>query len=228
MSEELDRLEIEKRRLECDKLRAEIAEVSVVWWQRPGYLGSVGPIVIAIVGFLSVWSTGFFDTQRATLKSEVAGLKTEEAALKARAAELNRANAEMQGRIDDAYIKLRVVTNDAQYALGHLRGLGPRISPDGRKRVEVSLNGMSPDTSKLIRDLLDRDQLAEHIVPITEKELKRLRASLQDVPASKWAVDLEPQIGQVPSLRAPDGRVYNPADRKFYANQDDLAASVRR
>src|SRR5688572_29027034 len=138
MSEELDRLEIEKRRLECDKLRAEIAEVSVVWWQRPGYLGSVGPIVIAVVGFLSVWSTGFFDTQRATLKSEVAGLKTEEAALKARAAELNRANAEIQRRIDDAYIKLKVVTNDARYALGHLRGLGPRISPDGRKRVEVS------------------------------------------------------------------------------------------
>ena len=110
MAEELERLEIEKVRLECDKLRAEIAEASVAWWRRPGYLASLVPILIAVVGFLSVWSTGFFDTQRATLKSEVEGLKTQEIALQNRAKELASANAEVQQRIDDAYLTLKLAS----------------------------------------------------------------------------------------------------------------------
>jgi hypothetical protein len=221
-SSALELLEIEKRRLECDKLRAEIAEVSVAWWQRPGYIGGIAPILIAVVGFLSVWSTGFFDTQRATLRSEVENLKVQETALQERAGELARANAEIQQRIDDAYIRLKLASSDARYALSHLQGLGLHISDGDRKRVEASLTDVPPGVSALVRDLLDRDQLAGEIVPITEEELKGLASSLDAIPASTWATELEPTIGRVPALRAPDGRIYNPADRKFYEKEEDL------
>ena len=220
----LDLLEIEKRRLECDKLRAEIAEVSVAWWQRPGYIGGIAPILIAVVGFLSVWSTGFFDTQRATLKSEVETLKVQETALQNRTEELSRANAEIQQRIDDAYITLKLASSEARYALGHLQGLGPRISDGDRTLVEASLTDVPPGVSALVRELLDRDQLAGTIVPITEQELKGLATSLDAIPASTWATELEPEIGPVPALRAPDGRFYSPVDRKFYDSEKDLPA----
>jgi hypothetical protein len=187
MGNELERLEIEKVRLECDKLRAEIAEASVAWWRQPGYLASIVPILIAVVGFLSVWSTGFFDTQRATLKSEIEGLKTQEIALQNRATELASANAEVQQRIDEAYLRLKLSHADASYALSHLRGIP------------------------------QKDELVATIVTITEQELKKLDTSLGAIPASTWAAELTPFEPDLQALRAPDGRIYNLADRKFYA-----------
>lgn len=218
MAENLDLLELEKRRVEIDKLRAEIAEVSLAWWKRPGYLGSLGPILIAVVGFLSVWATGFFDTQRATLKSEVENLQN-------RAAELGRANAEVQQRIDDAYITLKLANADARYALGHL-GSRPPMSDADREAIEAAVKGAPSGVSKLARDLVAKDKLADTIVLITEQELVKVEKSLEAIPASKWAAELKP-LGpsvRIPALLAPDGRIYNPADRKFYASEADLPA----
>ena len=219
----LDLLEVEKRRLECDKLRAEIAEVSVAWWKRPGYIGGFAPILIAVVGFLSVWSTGFFDAQRATLKSEVESLQLQEVSLQNRARELAQANAEIQQRIDDAYVTLKVATGEARYALGHLQGSGARISNPERQRIEDALGSLPSGVSKSIREVLGRDQLAATIVAITDEELKQLRTSLHAIPASEWAVALEP-LGAFPGLRAPDGRFYSPVDRKYHDKEEDLPA----
>ncbi len=74
---ELESLDIERRRLEVEKLRAEIEQVRLAWWKRPGYLGGLVPIVIAIVGFSSAWISGYFDTQRQNLKNEISGLEVE-------------------------------------------------------------------------------------------------------------------------------------------------------
>ncbi len=182
MAENLELLELEKRRLECDKLRAEIADVSLSWWKRPVYLGSLGPVLIAVVGFLSVWSTGFFDAKRAELRSEIDGLQN-------RATELARANAEVQQRIDEAYLRLKLASASASYALGHLKGI--------------------PQTNELVAT----------IVPITEQELKKLTSSLEAIPASPWATELQPFFPDVQALRAPDGRIYNLEDRKYYASE---------
>lgn len=186
MAESLEQLEIEKRRLECDKLRAEIAEASIAWWKRPGYLGGLAPVLIAVVGFFSVWSTGFFDTQRATLKTEVEGLKAQQA-------ELQKANAEAQRRIDDAYISLKMASADTAYAVSHFQSLPVGDDPLGKAIVEASEDG-----------------------------LKQLTISLEGIPASKWAAELQPIIGPRPGLRAPDGRLYSPVDRKYYVKEEDL------
>jgi len=129
-----------------------------------------------------------------------------------------------RGLIDDAYITLKLASADARYALSHLQGLGLHISDGDRKRVEASLTAVPPGVSDLVRDLLNRDQLAGEIVPITEQELKGLATSLDAIPASTWVTELEPSIGPRPALRAPDGRFYSPVDRKFYEKEEDLPA----
>src|SRR5262245_43843728 len=90
---EADRLDLERRRLECEKLRVEIAQASAPWWTRAGYVGSLVPIVIAIVGFGTGLATGFFDTERQQLKTEIEGLK-------ATRQELQVASESLQKKID--------------------------------------------------------------------------------------------------------------------------------
>lgn len=221
-SPEASSLDIEKRRLECEKLRAEIAEVSLVWWKRSGYIGSMAPILIAVIGFLSVWSTGFFDTQRAELKGEIENLKLQEEALQNSNKELIRTNIEIQEKIDHAYITLKLASAEATYALGHIRGIGYSMSDQDRNRIEAALKDVSADVSGLVIGLLEKNSLIELIVPTTEDELQALNNKLQTFPASKWAVELQPMIGPVPALLAPDGRIYNPADRKFYDKLEDI------
>lgn len=222
LSSEIAILEVEKRRLECEKLRAEIAETSLSWWKRAGYIGSATPILIALVGLLSAWATGFFDAQRATLKSEIESLKQQEKKLQNRNNELASANAGIQEKIDRAYISLKLASADASYALGHMRGMGPSISDDDRKKIETTFETIPVDVSELVRRLIAKNELAEIIVPITEKELEGFSNRLRAIPASEWAVELQPIGGPVPALRASDGRIYNPADGKFYDKLEDL------
>jgi hypothetical protein len=221
-SSELALLDIEKRRLECEKLRAEIAETSLTWWKRAGYIGSATPILIALVGLLSAWATGFFDAQRATLKSEIESLKQQEEKLQNRNSELVSANAGIQDKIDKAYISLKLASADAVYALGHMRGMGPSISDGDRKKIEAIFEKIPVDVSELVRTLLAKNELAEIIVPITEKELEGFSERLQAIPASEWVIELQPIGGPIPALRAPDGRIYNPADGKFYDKLENL------
>jgi hypothetical protein len=51
--------------------------------------------------------------------------------------------------------------------------------------------------------------------------LKKLDTSLEAIPASKWVGELTPFEPSLQALRAPDGSIYNLADRKFYASETD-------
>lgn len=219
---ESNRLELEKRCLEIEKLRNEIAHESLAWWKRPGYIGGVTPLVLAILGFFSAWATGFFDTQRARLKSDVESLQVQKDKLHAQNSQLTNQNAEIQATVDHAYISLKLATADARYALSHLRATGPAISQVQRKDLEGAVKALPESTRGVIERLMRADENAEQIVPITEQELKTLSQRLTTIPASRWATELEPIIGPTPGLRAPDGRVYDPVGRKFYANEEEF------
>lgn len=221
-SSEASALDLEKRRLECEKLRVEISQVELAWWKRPGYIGSIAPILIALVGFLSVWSTGFFETQRAELRSEIEKLGTEHTKLSDNNQKLVQSSREIQKQIDQAYISIKVAVAESSYALAHMRGEGPALTDADHGRVETVLKEMPADVSELIRRLLSKERLAEIIVPITENELQGLDKMLLIIPASEWATELQPMIGPIPVLSAPDGRFYNPADGNFYEKLEDI------
>ena len=212
-------LELEKHRLENEKLRREIRQESLAWWKRPGYIGGVTPLLLATLGFASAWGTGFFDTQRAKLKNEVKDLQQQQVELRNQNQQLN---AEIQTTIDQAYLSLKVAVAEATYAFGHLRGTGPALSAEERKSVEQATRALSPPVRGLVDRLLQANDMARMIVPITEKELLALNQRLSSIPASKWALELQPEIGPGPMMRAPDGRIYDPVGRKFYPTQKDF------
>jgi hypothetical protein len=219
---EANQLELEKRRLEIEKLRAEIKHESLAWWKRPGYIGGITPLVLALIGVFSAWSTGFFDTQRAKLKSEVKNLQLQKENLQNQNSQLASANADIQSTVDQSYLSLKLAVANANYALGHLRATGPSLSEAERQSVEAATQALPQQLRGLIERLLRADANAAVIVPITEQELQSLNKRLASIPASKWALELQPEIGPAPMMRSPDGKIYDPVGRKFYDTLKDF------
>ncbi len=209
---ELESLDIERRRLEVEKLRAEIEQVRLAWWKRPGYLGGLVPIVIAIVGFSSAWISGYFDTQRQNLKNEISGLEVE-------SDRLNVANQEIQRKIDDAYLRLKVASYEARYALGHVRAFP--FGESSRERIKAASGSLPPDIANAINDLMERLEFIDTIVEITDSDLEKLDDTLKGIPASRWATELyyEPFPDQN-ILIAPDGNLYHIERRKYYTREE--------
>jgi hypothetical protein len=133
---EAEKLDLERSRLELEKLRAEIDEVRLAWWKRPGYIGGLVPVVIAVVGFWSAWITGYFDTQRQNLKNEIANLEIERD-------QLSSANREIQRKIDDAFLRLKVAAGEASYALGHVQAI-PAEAGSREKIAKVARRTAGP------------------------------------------------------------------------------------
>ena len=207
---ETQQLEIEKQRLECEKLRAEIEQVRLTWWKRPGYIGGLAPIVLALIGFFSAWTSGYFDTQRSNLDTQVESLKVKKDALE-------NANQEIQRRIDDAYLRLKVAAYEASYAIGHVRGLGPPPE-DVRDKVDAALDKIPVGVAEIFREVFHQYESTSEIIKITENDLNALHHSLSNIPASDWAAELQPEPGS--TLRAPDGRYYHLEDQRYYDREE--------
>jgi hypothetical protein len=209
---ESQKLDLEKQRLECEKLRLEVAQINIAWWKRPVYIGSLVPMVLAFIGLLSAWATGYFSTERQSLRNEIGSLTLTRDQLAA-------ANEETQKKIDDAYIRLKFVSAEARYALGHLRGM-EQPSAESVARIRAALKDLPEQPASDIRGMLDREELTRTIVEITETELEELHKSVESITASAWAVALQPQpMGSLVANRrillAPDGRFYDADDKSF-------------
>jgi hypothetical protein len=210
---EAERLDLERRRLECEKLRVEIAQASAPWWTRAGYIGSLVPIAIAIAGFATGIATGFFDTERTTLKAEIETLTL-------RRDQLEAASESLQKKIDDGYIRLTSASAEARYAISHITSFASQFDQIEPK-VTAALESLSGEQEHAVRELLEFARLSKDIAEITEQELGFVSNSLKDIPASSWATELRPTIrGQYIAdrvlMEAPDGRLYDPADGRYY------------
>ncbi len=81
MSEETVNLSEEKAQLECEKLRAEIQAIRYPVHKTPGFYAAVTPIILAIVGVIFTWSSGWFDIQRTRISNEKTLLEAENSRL---------------------------------------------------------------------------------------------------------------------------------------------------
>ena len=130
----------EKKRLECLMLEAEIGQTSLAWWKRPAYLGGATPVIVAILGFISAWLTGYFDQRKDVLEAEVATLNETKSRLDIEVAQAKsqRDQALTQARqaqrsIDEIYLKVSMETANARYALSHIK---PPGAGDGNVSAE--------------------------------------------------------------------------------------------
>jgi len=254
---ELKRIDIEKRRLECEKLRAEIADISLSWWQRPTYAGSV----LTLAALLTGWVSGYFPSERETLQKEIASLRTEktnrtEASLllnsdlarlqderndfkqqvarldaeKANlATEIQRSQRERdsvkqqlskldgekrklaieiqqdQDKIDATYIRLKIASVDAQYAISHIAYGGYSVLPKDRDRFTELLKKLSSSDAELVGRLTKDHEFAIDIANITAKDLKELDKGLSSLGSTKR---ISMQLISPMEVRTPDGRTY--------------------
>lgn len=209
-SAESRRLELEKTRLECQKIEAEIEQVRLQWWKRPGYIGGLVPIVITVIGFLSAVASGYFDTQRELLQSQVDGLVNEKKGIEEATARLRSdqvdlltknqalvaASERLQETIDTVYINLRMGVADLDYGVAHLQTCQPAVPPRELDRL-LRENGSTLDApaKSAVAELVECYRIVQILLYSIDNEFDRYQQDLADIPASAWVKELAPQIG---------------------------------
>ncbi len=211
---ELVQLDLERKRLELEKLRAEIAEVSLAWWKRPGYLGGLTPIMLAIVGVGTAWTTGYFDTQRQELAMEISSLEDEKSVLA-------QSVTQTQLAIDLGYLQTRLAAEDADYALGHFNAFSEDFGEAVTKLLEGEAN-LPAEQSAALNQMLETSAERFNIVKITEALIKELLNRLEQIDASVWAKELttDPFLSSKGLLVAPDGGVFDVLKARFLTDEE--------
>jgi chromosome segregation ATPase len=65
-----EELSLEKSRLECEKLAAEIKSIRKPFFHTTAFYTAIAPILLAIAGLIFSWHTGWFDVQRTKINNE--------------------------------------------------------------------------------------------------------------------------------------------------------------
>jgi hypothetical protein len=91
--------EEEKSRLECEKLKAEIKSIGKPLLKTPGFYTALAPVVLAILGLIFTWLTGWFDVQRTRVGNEKTLVEVQTERLKIQQSTLEAVAQEQQGRV---------------------------------------------------------------------------------------------------------------------------------
>lgn len=222
--EELQKIELEKRRLELEKMRVDIADASKAFWMRPGYLAGLSPLLIALAGVFTAWVTGYFDTQRSQLATEIAALETEKTALVEDV-------AKAQNAIDIGYLRIRMAAEEAQYALGHFGSYSEEYSRAIQRLIALSVT-MPDEALSALNVITDLSADRFNIIQITEESLSDLNSTLAEIEASDWAKELstDPILTAQGLFRSPDGKLYDVRQARFLSESEarDAASGFLR
>ncbi len=218
-----EELESEKRLLECEKLRAEIAQLGFAWWKRPAYIGSLGPIALAVAAVISGIATGYFEDNRAALREQVLNLTERRDELALKNQELSSVNRDIQDKIDAAYIRLTLTHALADYGVSHMRGVPP-LPKDVDTKLQPLFRHVSPEVRQLLEQLLSRRELAEQIIGWVEKDLKVLTEIITVLPTSNRQFEFEAMLDGVHTT---DNQVYDYQDLREMRD-DELLKLFRK
>ncbi|PTX54414.1 hypothetical protein C8N43_3228 [Litoreibacter ponti] len=230
---EMDELELALKRLEVEKMRADVDQARLAWWKRPGYLGGMAPIVLAVVGLVTAWANGYFDTQRTQLANEIAALEGERDALNAKVADAQRA-------IDAGYLQAKLAAFDADYAIGHFEAFSEQADemkgplslqlvdlPEVPSSLGLPAFARAAETTLLKELKKQRDVLQEKNVffqnlqalleqqqmvgEVTKEAVTNVLDQLEQIEATPWvkALETDPMLSAQRRFRAPDGRIFD-------------------
>jgi hypothetical protein len=106
----------EKTRLECEKLKAEIETLRKPFYRTTGFYSAMLPVLLAALGLLWSWSSGWFDVQRTRVANEKAVVEAQTEVLKVERFRLSRETEEQ--RMHVAALEREVATlKDKEVAL---------------------------------------------------------------------------------------------------------------
>jgi hypothetical protein len=89
----------EKTRLECEKLKAEIETLRKPFYRTTGFYSAMLPVLLAALGLLWSWSSGWFDVQRTRVENEKKLVEVQTEALKVERSRLSRETEEQQKHV---------------------------------------------------------------------------------------------------------------------------------
>lgn len=209
MNDEISELELMTKRLEVEKLRAEVQTAQLSWWKRPGYLGGLTPILLALVGVGTAWVTGYFDTQRTQLATEIEALEDTKQQLEDQIAQSQKA-------IDYGYLQAKLAAYDADYAIGHFEAFSDQV--DGVEAMGKTLRNNIPtflpnreQIVKPLEDFLDVLVQQQELGMITQEAVESVLSRLEQIEASAWVKDLEtdPMLSSENRFRDASGRIFD-------------------
>jgi DNA repair exonuclease SbcCD ATPase subunit len=86
----------EKARLECEKLKAEIETVRKPVYHTPSFYAAIAPVILAILGLIFTWSSGWFDVQHTRISNEKTLLEAENSKLSAQKEALTTETSQLE------------------------------------------------------------------------------------------------------------------------------------
>jgi len=98
---------------------------------------------------------------------------------------------ERQKQLDETYVRARWASEETLYALSHLRGLGPAPGDSDLRALESWAGSESQVSARTLRDLIERYRMTIDMIDHSEDTLQALGETLQLIPASDWARNLE-------------------------------------
>lgn len=208
-----DDLEIELRRLERDKRIEEIRQLKSrgrAQWITPAALAAMLPLLaglgIWMVGEIKQYNEGYralqevdrlaaekdaLQEQKNNLNIEVSTLLDLKRHYAEQANELQAKFEERQQQLDATYARARFAAAEARYALGHIEGLGPAPDAAALAALRQQMDNLPPEVAETLDRILERYGLAVDMIELSEKTLAAFGDTLELVPVSAWAAELE-------------------------------------
>jgi DNA repair exonuclease SbcCD ATPase subunit len=208
-----DQLEIELRRLERDKRIEEIRQLKArgrAQWITPAALAAMVPLLAGlglwVVGELKQYNEGYralqevdrlaaekdaLQAQKNNLNIEVSTLLDLKRHYAEQANELQAKFEERQQQLDATYARARFAAAEAGYALGHIEGLGPAPDAAALAALRQQRDKVPPEVAETLDQILERHGLAVEMIGISERILAAFGDTLELVPVSGWAAELE-------------------------------------
>ncbi len=105
--------------------------------------------------------------------------------------ELQAKFEERQQQLDATYARARFAAAEAGYALGHIERLGPAPDAAALAALRQQMENLPPEVAETLDQTLERYGLAVEMIGISERILAAFGDTLELVPVSGWAAELE-------------------------------------
>lgn len=191
---ECQAIELEMKRLQRDKLRAEVRDASLAWWKRPGYIASSAPIVLAIAGIFTAWVSGFFNREREILKAEIDTLQVAKdkldqetsAAKKELDAALERTR-HLQKIADEVYIKVLYHSAGSTYAMSMIKPAGQEgvISGKDVDAATKTVTQLPAEDRQRVQGIIEQYRISLEMIDHVHNSMKSTNQLLNALPASE-------------------------------------------
>jgi hypothetical protein len=191
---ETQAIELEMKRLQRDKLRAEVRDATLSWWKKPGYIASSAPIALAIAGIFTAWVSGFFNREREILKAEIDNLQVAKdkldqetaAAKKELDAALERSQ-KLQKIADEVYIKVLFHSAGSTYAMSMIKPDGQQgwISGKDVDAAAKTVTQLPAEDRQRVQDIIEQYRISLEMIDRVHNSMKSTNQLLDALPASE-------------------------------------------